>query len=118
MNNLLATFSVNLNKILCIFKRFYKYLILILLFYKFFMVFTLLISFLSSIIIFKGGLFFIPIILFFKLITTLFVIYYINVYKSKYFYFFYNLEISKNELWIGSLILDLFIFIILIIIVL
>lgn len=51
----------------------------------------------------------------FKIITLGLIFYYINSYKSKEFYYYQNLGISKTLLWITTFIFDFSLFIFLII---
>jgi len=52
----------------------------------------------------------------FKIITSVLIFFYIREYKSKEFYFYKNLGISRKALWIFSFIVDFTIYYILIII--
>jgi len=54
-------------------------------------------------------------IFWFKMVSYGIIIYYINNYKSKEFYYYQNLGIPKLTLWIGTLTFDFIIFIALLI---
>src|ERR1700740_26515 len=51
----------------------------------------------------------------FKILTYFFNIYHINLKKSKEFYYFQALGLSKTTLWVFSLSLDFFIFVFIIV---
>jgi len=52
----------------------------------------------------------------FKIITLFFILYANNTYKSKEYFYFLNLGVSKKNLWISSALIDIVIFILLLII--
>lgn len=54
-------------------------------------------------------------IFWFKIITYGIIIYYINNYKNKEFYYYQNLGIPKLTLWIGTLTFDFLLFVALLI---
>ena len=45
-------------------------------------------------------------LLWFKIITDILILYFINIYKQKELYYYYNLGLSKSFLWIASLAID------------
>jgi len=51
----------------------------------------------------------------FKIFTLFFILYANNTYKSKEYFYFLNLGISKKDLWISSALIDIVIFILLLI---
>ncbi len=53
----------------------------------------------------------------FKLATLVLVMYFINIYKRKQFYYYYNLGLTKTFLWTRTLGFDLALFILLLILV-
>jgi hypothetical protein len=50
-------------------------------------------------------------IIWFKLFTLATIFFYINSYKKKEFYYYQNLGISKQRLWVCTLVFDLMLFI-------
>lgn len=54
----------------------------------------------------------------FKVITMAIIVYYINTYKRKEFYYYQNLGLSKKLLWTYTLGLDFLLFLIMSIIIL
>jgi len=54
----------------------------------------------------------------FKIFTLAFILYANNTYKSREYFYFLNLGVSKKNLWISSALIDIVIFILLLIITL
>jgi len=69
----------------------------------------------SAYMLFKLGAEAFTLIFWFKMVSYGIIIYYINNYKSKEFYYYQNLGIPKLTLWIGTLTFDFIIFIALLI---
>jgi len=84
-------------------------------FYKSFCFASILISFVCAYFLFKYGLPVYSPLFWFKIITFALIFYYIKEYKSKEFYFYKNLGISKKALWIFSTSLDFIIYIVVVI---
>ena len=85
-------------------------------FYKSFCFTTITISLLCAAVFLRNGISAFSPLFWFKMITVAIVYYYIKEYKSKEFYFYKNLGVSKKGLWIFAVSLDLIIYLILIIV--
>lgn len=82
---------------------------LILTFYKSFALASLLMTLACLGILYgagKDGIHMLQAIFWFKVFTLGFIVYYINSYKRKEIYYYKNLGVSKNRLWIPILIFD------------
>ena len=74
------------------------------------------ISFLSALPLFTYGISPFVYLFWFKMITVVILYYFVKEYKSKEFYFYKNLGISKKALWIFSIVLDMIIYFVIIIV--
>lgn len=92
-----------------------KTLRLILTFYKSFALLSLLLTSTCLFIIYKygnNGIHILQVLFWFKLGTLGLIFYYINNYKKKEFYYYKNLGISKQKLWIPILFFDFSLFLV------
>ncbi len=92
-----------------------KTLRLILTFYKSFALFSLLLTLTCLFIIYeygKNGIYILQALFWFKLVTLGLIYYYIDSYKKAESYYYKNLGISKQKLWIPILIFDFSFFLI------
>ena len=87
-------------------------------FYKSFCFVSILISFACAYLFFKWGISIFTVLFWFKIITLALIIYYIREYKSKEFYFYKNVGITKKALWIFSFLFDFTVYFVVIIIAL
>ena len=87
-------------------------------FYKSFCFVSIVISIVCAYFLMKDGASAYSALFWFKVITSALIFFYIREYKSKEFYFYKNLGISKKALWIFSLLLDLTIYFVVVIIAL
>lgn len=92
-----------------------KTLRLILTFYKSFALVSLLLTLTCLYIIYgygKNGIYILQYLFWFKLVTIGIIYYYINSYKNAEFYYYKNLGVSKQKLWIPILFFDISFFLI------
>jgi hypothetical protein len=89
---------------------------LIITFYKSYALASWIITLSCMSIILAGGLKTLAALFWFKIITFGVIIYFINMYKRKEFYYYKNLGLSKLLLWISSGAIDLMFFVLLLII--
>ncbi|SDM93114.1 hypothetical protein SAMN05421813_12925 [Daejeonella rubra] len=87
---------------------------LIFTFYNTYNIPSILISVLSAGIFRISGMSFFVVIFWFKLISMGFIITFINSYRSKEYFYYQNLGLSKIALWTGSLVFDFVLFLALI----
>jgi len=89
---------------------------LLLTFYLSFSLVALLVTLAGAFTLYNAGMFtekpekLLPLIIWIKLITTGIVIYYINNYQQKQFFYFQNLGLSKLFLWSCTLTFDFVLF--------
>lgn len=87
---------------------------LILTFYKSFAALSMMLTLTCLFILFEygfNGIYILQTLFWFKLITLGLIFYFTNSYKKSEYYYYKNLGISKQKLWIPILIFDLSIFI-------
>jgi len=84
-------------------------------FYMSFFTTAFVLTLVSAYMLYKLGSAAFTLIFWFKMVTYGVIIYYINNYKNKEFYYYQNLGISKLTLWIGALTFDFLIFVALLI---
>jgi hypothetical protein len=87
-------------------------------FYKSFCFVSVLISIVCAYFLIKYGASAYSVLFWFKIITSALIFYYIREYKSKEFYFYKNLGISKKALFIFSFLFDFTVYFIVVIIAL
>jgi len=87
-------------------------------FYKSFANGSIIITCLCMWILYKNGINTLTALIWFKVITLSIILYHISSYKKHVFYYYKNIGISKVTLWVGSIVLDMNLFIISIIITL
>jgi hypothetical protein len=98
------------NTALPLIMRYLKVIRLILTFYSSFFLATALITVCCISISWRWGISTFTPVFWFKLITLAIVYYFIRTYKSKEFYYYQNLGVSKTVLWTSTLAVDLIIF--------
>jgi hypothetical protein len=76
---------------------------------------AILLSICCAVAINLAGVKFLPLVCWFKLITLLIFFYFVNSYKRKEIYYYYNLGLSKKQLWGSSVAFDITVFILLLI---
>jgi len=87
-----------------------KVIRLLITFYRGFFVATFSITIICIIIFFRYGITTLAILFWFKMITLILIYYFIQSYKSKEFFYYQNLGVSKFLLWTSTLTFDFFIF--------
>jgi len=87
-------------------------------FYKSFCFTSIVITFACAYFIKLGGLSLYSVLFWFKVITLALIYYYMKEYKSKEFYFYKNLGVSKKALWIFAISIDMIIYFVVIFIAL
>lgn len=87
-------------------------------FYRSFIFASSIITLSSISIIYTNGISVLAILFWFKIITLGLIVYFINTYKSKEIYYYKNFGLSKLFLWGSTLLIDMFLFIILLILTL
>ena len=87
-------------------------------FYKSFCFASILISIVCAYFLVQYGASAYSVLFWFKIITSALIFFYIKEYKSKEFYFYKNLGISKKALWIFSFLFDFTVYFIVVIIAL
>lgn len=93
-----------------------KLIRLLLTFYRLYAAPGISISLACGYIFFSNSFTVLPLLFWFKILTTPILALYIN-YRQKHFYYYYkNLGVSKHQLWISTLSFDGFIFIVLLLI--
>lgn len=88
----------------------HKRLRLLITFYQSFFAATFLISAVCAYLFFYYGLNVLRILIPFKILTLVIVVFYINNYKGPNFLYFQNLGLSKSFLWISIMIAELTLF--------
>lgn len=83
---------------------------LILTFYKSFLLASLVVNACCIYFFLKYGYGIFNVLFWFKIITLSLIFYYINDYKKKEFYYYQNLGISKQKLWVACLMFDFMLF--------
>ncbi len=89
----------------------FKILRLLLTFYLSIFAATAILSLIGAIVFHYMGEEFLPMIIWFKVITLGIIGYYISNYKRKEFYYYQNLGLSKRFIWACTFIFDLSLFI-------
>lgn len=84
-------------------------------FYKSFLLFSIVITACCLCIVWKYGIISFTGIFWFKIVSLGLTYYFINSYKSKEYYYYFNLGISKALLWTATLLFDFALFLLLII---
>ena len=79
-------------------------------FYKSYLIVSSIITISCMNFTYMYGLSIITVLFWFKLITLGIIIYYINTYKNNEFYYYQNLGLSKQFLWVSSIIFDISLF--------
>ncbi len=79
-------------------------------FYSSFCVFSLLIDIFCLAIIVRTNFNLFPLMFWFRAVVMAIIFYFINDYKTKEFYYYQNLGVSKNFLWTATFSLDTILF--------
>ena len=93
--------------------RLAKVIHLIWIFYKNFIIVSLLIQAVCLALFWKYGYSIFFGLFWFKIITSALIYYFINTYKKNEYYYYFNLGVTKFQLWTTCLIMDFALFIIL-----
>lgn len=88
---------------------------LIFTFYKSFAFTSILLTLACASVTFKWGLAPFTLLFWFKILSLALIFYYIHSYKSHEYYYYKNLGLSKQFLWISTFILDMILFVLFII---
>jgi hypothetical protein len=88
---------------------------IILVFYKSYFIASFIASLLCAYLFFKYGIKAIGTLFWIKIFSDAVIVLYINNYKSKEFYYYRNLGLSRKVLWTISLIIDFLVFVILVV---
>ncbi len=84
-------------------------------FYRSFLLFSLLVTVACLNLFWKNGTSILVVLFWFKITTLGLTYYFINSYKSKEYYYYFNLGVSKVMLWTATLCFDFALFLFLII---
>lgn len=91
-----------------------RYIRLTFTFYNTYSISSIVISLLSAGILRIGGMSFLVIVFWFKLISMGFIRIFINSYRKNEYFYYQNLGLSKTALWTGSFVFDFVLFLTLI----